>query len=1640
MSLSEKVSSLCNMMANKVTVNLNVFSAFMEDIVMSNLHGTLIVTIKISSRRGAATRKDGGHRQRQGYRQRQGHRNSEMYGKVVDVYLPRKRDKRGKRFGFVRLIGVNNEMQMERKLNGIWIGSYKIRVKIANDWQRKSSMSKKLQGEVKDNGSTNNMNRLIQPGHSYAQAVKGQGKRIEKAPETIEFIPTGEELQWLEGGMVAEVRLMASVSEIQEQLDVDGGSISLAPIRGKRMLLTERVKGYLAEYMKLNEELFGLWFESLKPWEKATEEKSRMVWLRIAGVPLKAWSERCFRMIDSSKISKRTKLRVGEQVYEIEIVEEEWRSDPDWWLSENDRKSDLERESECLVAWSQNEDPELDTDGICGGEDMRMVLDGNEGYGLTHNNGPQRLRFVGPENNGGPAERMDQGQPKEMSMGLNKKGTVDTPALQKSRKKTEGKKQRPLQECYPEIMEEIWAKGTSWREMDLLEVRWMMRVGKRLGFQFDNNEEEIQSKLLEAEDREVEGRRDESGRKEVKKLVKEERPDLLFLQETKLERMDVGTCSQLWNSDEFDWVAKDSSGASGGLLCIWDRRHFVKREELIGDGFVGLSREWGVSKQQCFLINVYGPNDKQKRAKLWEELRKMKTDKEGHWFIAGNFKAVRGPEERRGKLRESSGMKDFDEFIVATDLVDVKLTNRRYTWYKPDGIARSRLDRFLLSTEMRNMEGEWIQQALPRNISDHCAVVLKSRTTDWGPRPFRVLDAWQQHPEFKKVVEEKWSEMEVKGFVGYKCQQKLKLLKEFLKGWNKEVFGNMEALYGQAVKKVEQVDMQNEVSDLEEVEIVKRQEGFFEMWDCIRKRELIWKQKSRNKWVREGDANTRFFHRVAIGRRAHNNIASLMREGVWCEEPDAIKNEIAKYFRKLFQGDSWNRPKPGDLKFQQISEEKKEWLERPFSVEEIEEGLRSCDGSKAPGPDGYNFNFLKFAWHCIKEDFINFFSEFHRNGKLVRGLNSSFIALIPKKLNAVELKDFRPISLIGCVYKLLAKVLANRLKTVISEIVSDTQSAFVGGRQLVDSVLVLNEVVDEVKKRKKPAFVFKADFEKAYDCVDWSFLDWMMERCGFGTKWRGWIMECLSTARISVLVNGSPTREFERAVTEGMLHGIEIRKQGMTVSLLQFADDTIIMGRADAENIRMVKDVLKWFEFMSGLRINFRKSSVFGNNVSEKWLKGSAGMLRCGVVLAEMIRIQRCFLWGGTGLNKKISWVKWDYVCSAKVKGGLGVPDLRRKNWAMLGKWWYKMGDGVDSLWKRVVREKYYGGKREVDIITIECARTSKLWRDIIRIGGQSLKHKNMLAEGFKWELGEGNKVAFWHEWWVGDKNLRDLFPRLFELSVKKEGKVSEMGFWEEGKWVWRVEWRRGTIGHEKNEEELLEKMLEGVHLKEGVGDVWKWIHEMEGKYVVKIAYDLASTECVLEDQMCKLVWCSWVPSKVVFFGWRLRLNRLPTKENLQKRGIQLQEGVFCDHCNGTVEEVNNLFCVCYKAWLVWAQVLSWWGVESVLPNTVVGMTDFFLCGLGRIDGKEMGSCIFLVVAWYLWYRCNAQVFRKDEGLIENLLERVQVKTFLWIKSKVNGCVFSFHEWQSCPKECAMAVKNHKRMRKQFYKTFRSPC
>jgi hypothetical protein len=197
-------------------------------------------------------------------------------------------------------------------------------------------------------------------------------------------------------------------------------------------------------------------------------------------------------------------------------------------------------------------------------------------------------------------------------------------------------------------------------------------------------------------------------------------------------------------------------------------------------------------------------------------------------------------------------------------------------------------------------------------------------------------------------------------------------------------------------------------------------------------------------------------------------------------------------------------------------------LTKPFSELEVKEAVWDCDSFKSPGPDGVNFGFFKDFWDDTKGDVTRFISEFHRNGKLTKGLNSTFIALIPKVDSPQKLNDFRPISLVGSLYK----ILANRLRVVIGSVISETQTTFVKDRQILDGILIANEVVDEVLQSKKELLLFKVDFKKVYHSVDWGYLDAVMGKMDFPPLWRKWIRQCVCTATASVLVNGRLTHEF----------------------------------------------------------------------------------------------------------------------------------------------------------------------------------------------------------------------------------------------------------------------------------------------------------------------------------------------------------------------------------------------------------------------------------------------------------------------------------------------------------------------------------
>ncbi|KAL4302531.1 hypothetical protein GQ457_10G018910 [Hibiscus cannabinus] len=234
---------------------------------------------------------------------------------------------------------------------------------------------------------------------------------------------------------------------------------------------------------------------------------------------------------------------------------------------------------------------------------------------------------------------------------------------------------------------------------------------------------------------------------------------------------------------------------------------------------------------------------------------------------------------------------------------------------------------------------------------------------------------------------------------------------------------------------------------------------------------------------------------------------------------------------------------------------------------------------------------------------------FHESARLPRVVNSTFLVLIPKKDSHVGLWDFWPISLINSVYKIISKVLAGRLEKVLNGLISEEQSAFVVGRQIVDGVLMSNEVIHFLRQPSQSSFVLKLDFSKASARLSVLFNGLVTKEFGMG---RGLRQGDPLSPLLFVLVTEALHVLLERAVVAGLVRGVEVFP-GFALSHLQFADDTIMFFYASLEVARNVQRVLFFFQAYLGLQINFGKSSLVALGVEGDLVEEVAGLLRCEV-------------------------------------------------------------------------------------------------------------------------------------------------------------------------------------------------------------------------------------------------------------------------------------------------------------------------------------------------------------------------------------------------------------------------------------------
>ncbi|RVW96497.1 LINE-1 retrotransposable element ORF2 protein [Vitis vinifera] len=666
---------------------------------------------------------------------------------------------------------------------------------------------------------------------------------------------------------------------------------------------------------------------------------------------------------------------------------------------------------------------------------------------------------------------------------------------------------------------------------------------------------------------------------------------------------------------------------------------------------------------------------------------------------------------------------------------------------------------------------------------------------------------------------------------------------------------------------------------------------------------------------------------MANARARRNFLSKIKVNGVNLSSLAEIKEGVCSAYQALLSDPGDWRPSINGLNFKELGEGLASSLEVMFSMEEIFAALSSFCGDKAPGPDGFTMAFWLFCWDVVKPKILGLFREFYLHGTFQRSLNSTFLLLIPKKEGTEDLKDFRPISLVGSVYKLLAKVLANRLNTVMGEVISDSQHAFIHGRQILDVVLIANEALDSRLKDNIPGLLLKMDIEKAFDHVNWNFLVEVMSKMGFGHRWINWIKWCCSTASFSILINGSPSGFFRssrglrqddplspylfllamealsqllsRARNGDFISGFRVGgrgSEGLFVSHLLFADDTLIFCDTDADQLQYLSWTFMWFEAISGLKVNLSKTKVIpvGEGIPMETL---AAVLGC-----KIGSLPTSYLGLPLGAPYKSTRV-WDAVKERfrkrqyLFKGGRLT--LLKSTLSSLPTYFlslFVIPKRVCVRLENIQRDFLWGGgalenKPHLQIIFSKyelqeggwCSKGVRnrygvgVWK-AIRKGWENFRSHSRFI------IGDGTRVKFWKDLWRGNQSLEEACPMLFNLSVNKEGWVAEAWEEDEGGGSWGLRFNRHLNDWEVGEVESLLSKLHPLTIRRGVEDLFRWKENKNGTFSVKSFYSSFSRDAK-PPFPARTIWTPWIPIRANFFVWDAAWSRLLTTDRLKRFG-----------------------------------------------------------------------------------------------------------------------------------------------------------
>ncbi|XP_071680036.1 uncharacterized protein [Lolium perenne] len=432
---------------------------------------------------------------------------------------------------------------------------------------------------------------------------------------------------------------------------------------------------------------------------------------------------------------------------------------------------------------------------------------------------------------------------------------------------------------------------------------------------------------------------------------------------------------------------------------------------------------------------------------------------------------------------------------------------------------------------------------------------------------------WVKHDQFKPFLDESW-QAEGKAVSMQQLQQKLSRISGSLESWGRDTFGSVQRevrSLTQRLAVLRDVPLRQELSD-EEVQVTRR------LIELYNREELMWRQRSRVQWLSEGDKNTRFFHLRASQRKKKNKISRLTRlDGTMTVEEDEMAYMTRTFYEQLYQTEGIsNLGEVIDVIPVKVTSVMNDCLLKPFKEEEVKNALFQMFPTKAPGPDGFPAHFFQTHWELCGEEVTSAVIRVLKGEDDMRDINQTFLVLIPKVASPKELGQFRPISLCNVIYKITSKVLANRLKGCLPEIIAEEQSAFVPGWLITDNIITAYECLHFIKRNraKKHRFcALKLDMRKAYDRLEWRYLEAVMLKLGFHRLWVQMVMRLVTTVSFQRINRDKSSIFFSKGcpgtLKDSVKLVLDVQNETLNEKYLGMPTD---VGRSRSSAFKYIKD------------------------------------------------------------------------------------------------------------------------------------------------------------------------------------------------------------------------------------------------------------------------------------------------------------------------------------------------------------------------------------------------------------------------------------------------------------------------------------